>query len=587
MRWWLGLAFAAIAALTALSVAQVFSSRAESALRERGEELAIGQTVSAASAAGQALRRGVLGDAAGVIAERRRFSMWVFSADGTPLTPSSSRGVEFHVVPGAESALRTALEGRRYVSSLHDGKDFVVALRLHAPDGAVVTYTRRPELRAELGIVRDEIVRAALLSVGVGAVVGLLVAALITSRLSRIARAAAAIEAGGFDREVLRPRFNDELGALALSIDRMRVRLRDSFGRVEAERDRLRQLLEGLHEGVVAVDPELRVAFANSAAQPLLDGVVLEEGAPLPEPWEDFPLREFAGSLFDGASTVRQARIVAGERAFAVSGIPARAGATDAILVVADISERERRERAEREFVANAAHELGTPLTAISASLEVLQAGAKEDVGERDRFLALIERQTGRLSRLRRALLALARAQTRQQALQLEPVELRPLLERIAAEAGGSGDAEVAVDVEPGFAVLAHHDLLEQVVANLLENALRHAAAERIVLAGRPAARGFAAVEVRDDGKGIAAAERERLFDRFYRGGDGEGFGLGLAIVREAVRAFGGRIDVRAGAAGGTVVRITLAAAQTADTTRERAAVAGPTEPGKGRRRRL
>jgi signal transduction histidine kinase len=566
MRWWLGLAFAAIAALTALSVAQVFSSRAESALRERGEELAIGQTVSAAAAAGQAARRGTLGDAVTVIAERRRFSLWVFAHDGTLVTPPVSRQIQFEAVPGSEVALRTALAGGRYTSSLHEGKDFVVALRLHGPDGAVVTYTRRPELRAELGIVRDEIVRAALLSVGLAAIVGLLVAALITSRLSRIARAAAAIEAGGFDSEVLRPRFNDELGALAESIDRMRVRLRDSFGRVEAERDRLRQLLEGLHEGVVAVDRELRVAFANSAAQPLLGGEALEEGGPLPEPWEDFPLREFAGALFDGGSTVRQARVLAGERAFAVSGIPARAGAADAILVVADISQRERRERAEREFVANAAHELGTPLTAISTSLEVLQSGAKDDVVERDRFLALIERQTARLSRLRRALLALARAQTRQQALRLEPVELRPLLERIAAEPGSVGEeVEVTVEAEPGFAVLAHRDLLEQVVANLLENALRHAGAQQVVLAGRPAAPGLAAVEVRDDGKGIAAAERERLFDRFYRGGvDGEGFGLGLAIVREAVRAFGGRIEVRPAAGGGTAVRITLARAELA-----------------------
>jgi two-component system, OmpR family, phosphate regulon sensor histidine kinase PhoR len=561
MRWLLGLAFAAIAALTALSVAQVFSARAEAALRDRGEELAIGQSVSAASAASQALRRGVLEDAATVIAERRRFSLWAFSADGAPLTGAMSRGLVLDSVPGGTVALQAALDGRRYVKSLNGGKDFLVALRTHDPEGALVTYTRRPELRAELGIVRAEIVRAALLSVGIGAVVGLLIAALITSRLSRIARAAAAIEAGAFDGEVLQPRFNDELGALARSIDRMRLRLRDSFGRIEGERDRLRQLLEGLHEGVVAVDPELRVAFANSAARPLLGGVELDEGGPLPEPWDDFPLREFAARLFDGGSTVRQARVLAGERAYAVSGIPARTGAADAILVVADISERERRERAEREFVANAAHELGTPLTAISTSLEVLQSGAKNDVAERDRFLALIERQTGRLGRLRRALLALARAQTRQQALQLEPIELRPLFERIAAEAvEAAGDVELAVDAAAGFAVLAHRDLLEQVIVNLVENALRHARPSRVVLAGRPLSAGIAAVEVRDDGRGIAVAERERLFDRFYRG-DGEGFGLGLAIVREAVRAVGGRIEVGPAPAGGTVVRIMLAEA--------------------------
>ena len=112
-----------------------------------------------------------------------------------------------------------------------------------------------------------------------------------------------------------------------------------------------------------------------------------------------------------------QARVTADERTYALIGVPAPARGADAILVLTDISERERRERAEREFVANAAHELGTPLTAIATSLEVLRAGAKDDPAERDRFLELIERQTSRLGRLRRALLTLARAQTRQETI--------------------------------------------------------------------------------------------------------------------------------------------------------------------------
>src|SRR5262249_55045781 len=249
------------------------------------------------------------------------------------------------------------------------------------------------------------------LSVLIGALVGLLVASLIAARLRRIARAAADIEAGAFDTP-LEPSFPDELGALAATIDHMRVRLRRSFGDLEAERDRLRQLLEGLHEGVIALDRELRIVFWNGAARSLFQEYPLESGEPLPDPWRGFPLRTFAGELFDGTA-VLQARVVADEHIFALTGIPARRGTSDAILVLADISERERRERAEREFVTNAAHELGTPLTAIRASLEALQSGAKEDRDERDRFLSLIERQTLRLGRLRRALLALARAQTR------------------------------------------------------------------------------------------------------------------------------------------------------------------------------
>ncbi|MGH2934632.1 MAG: sensor histidine kinase, partial [Gaiellaceae bacterium] len=355
----------------------------------------------------------------------------------------------------------------------------------------------------------------------------------------------------------------DEVGALAETIDHMRERLRDSFGRLGEERDRLRQLLEGLHEGVIAVDADLRITFANPAAHALLTGRRLSVGTPLPDLWPDFPLRSFASRLFEGVGRPVQARVIEEGRTISLVGVPTRPGA-DAILVLADVTERERRERAEREFVANAAHELGTPLTAITTSLEVLRGGAKNDAVERERFLELIERQTSRLSRLRRALLTLARAQTRQEAIQLEPMAARSMLEAVAAELGSGGmDAEIVVDCPPGLLVLAHPELTEQVLFNLVENAYRHGSAHRIELTARELDGNAVTIEVRDDGGGIRAGERDRLFDRFYRGTqNGEGFGLGLAIVREAVRALGGTIELDSPFDGGTVVRVTLARAE-------------------------
>lgn len=563
MRWWLALTFAAIAAVTAFSVAQVFNHRAASALHDHAEELAIGQSVSASRSVAKALRKGILADALPLIAERRRFSIFVFAPDRTPYSARLSRGIPFTTVPEGERALRTGLRGDRFVVTVDGGRSFVIGLSLPRHQGAIVTYAQRPELLSELGIVHDQILNAALLAIAVGGLVGLGVAMLIASRLRRIARAAARIESGAFDEPLSSP-FGDEVGSLAQSIDQMRERLRESFASLESERDRLRQLLEGLHEGVVAVDGELRIAFANPAARRLLTGHALTVGEPLPDLWPDFPLRAFAARLLDDADRAVQARVVEHERVFALVGVPARRGG-DAILVLTDISERERRERAEREFVANAAHELGTPLTAIAASLEVLSGGAKDDPEERDRFLELIERQTSRLSRLRRALLTLARAQTRQESLQLEPVSAAALLESAAAElrAAWSG-AEVRVEAPEGVAVLGQSELVEQVVLNLAENALRHGDATHVVLAARALDGRLAALEVRDDGSGIPAAGRDRLFDRFYRGSpEGEGFGLGLAIVREVVRALGGTVEIDSPTAGGTVVRITLALAAT------------------------
>jgi signal transduction histidine kinase len=134
----------------------------------------------------------------------------------------------------------------------------------------------------------------------------------------------------------------------------------------------------------------------------------------LPEVWLGFPLRRFAAGLFESGERVVEARFVGRgvEQVFEVTGIPA-AGSEAALLVLTDVSERERRLRAEREFVENAAHELRTPLAAITSAIERLQAGAREVPERRDRFLGHIQHESNRLNRLASSLLVLARAQTR------------------------------------------------------------------------------------------------------------------------------------------------------------------------------
>lgn len=565
MRWWLALTFALISALTAVAVAEVFTRRAESAFRGRAQDLAAGTAVGAAEAIRQALGRSEgLQAAVETSARGRRVALYVFDSSGRLLSGPSSHGTPLTAVPEADAALATALDGRRYVRSFNEGRSIVVGLRLRAGDAAaVVALAFRPELKAEVGIVRDEIVEAVLLAIALGAAVGLLVALLIARRLRRIASTAAAIEAGSFET-ALTPRFPDELGELAATVDRMRKRLRQSFESLEAERDRLRRLLERLHEGVVAVDAELNVQFANGVAARMLGGGRLEEGAPLPEPWPNFSVERVASGLFAADASLAEARVSLDERTYAIVGIPPTPGSRTAVLVLSDISERERRERSEREFVANAAHELRTPLTAIASAVEALRAGAEEQPDERDRFLGIIERQTTRLVRLVRALLVLARAQTRQEPLRLEPVELQPLLQDVAASLSPPDEVAVEVTCPPGLAALAQRDLAEQVLANLAANAVKHTTQGRIALCAKPTGDGFLSLEVSDTGSGISPDATEQIFDRFYSGSRGsrEGFGLGLAIVRESVRALGGVIQIDSQPGIGTTARVTLADAE-------------------------
>jgi signal transduction histidine kinase/HAMP domain-containing protein len=563
MRWWLALAFAGVAALTALAVAELFTNRAEDAFRTRARELAVGNSVSAATMVSRT-EPGDLESVAASISQQRRLAVFVLDTTGETLA-AATRGASFDRQPLLRQAGQIALTGQRFVEATNDGQTIVVGLPLRTRAGArvvlagaIVTLTSRPELVDELAIVRDEIVPAALVAALVGAGAGMVIAVLIALRLRRIAAAAAAIESGNFEIE-LQQGFHDEVGALATTVDRMRLRLRASFAELEAERDRLRLLLERLHEGVIALDQALHVQLANGVAD-RMTGQQLQAGDSLPDAWPDFSLRAFAETLFAPEARLTEARFSPDpDTTYTVVGIPSVPVSRIGVLVLTDISERERRERAEREFVANAAHELRTPLTAITGAVEALSLGAKDVPRDRDRFLGVIERQVGRLNRLARALLVLARAQTRQEALKLEPVELRPLLEHVLAGLALE-DAAVELACPLGLSALAQRDLVEQVVSNLVTNAVKHSGDGTISLSVR-ATNDSVTLEVTDTGSGIDPADQARIFDRFYSADrdSGESFGLGLAIVREAVRALGGVVAVESVPRTGTAVRVTLA----------------------------
>jgi two-component system sensor histidine kinase VicK len=561
MRWWLALAFAAIAALTALAVAQVFRSGSESAIRERAAELAAGTAVAGATRiTGEETPRSV-SRAAAEFAAARNTAVFVFDEKGALLTGERSAGVDLADLEELDRLVDTALSGRRVVETRDDGRSVVVALPLRGdPAAALVTASSRPDLEDALGIVRREILPAALWAVSIGAIVGLVIALLITRRLRRIAAAAAVIERGRFDQP-LEPRFPDELGELAGTVDRMRTRLAASFSHLEGERDRLRRLLEQLQEGVVAVGPDLQVEFTNSRAR-LLIGTALRSGQPLPDPWPWVSLADTARSLFAPGAQVTTLRVEPdATHAYLLVGLPPSRGTSTAVLVVTDITERERRERAEREFVTNAAHELRTPLAAIASAVEVLQGGAKHDPGQQDRFLALVERQTARLTALVHALLTLARAQTLAEPVRLEDVPLRPLLRDIAEDARLRG-AEIDVSCPPELSARAHPELLRQAIENLVANALTHGGGAGVELRATETPVDTVRVEVVDQGPGMSNDQAARVFDRFYRtiGASAEGFGLGLAIVREVTNAIDGSLSVESTPGAGATVAIELAA---------------------------
>ena len=311
------------------------------------------------------------------------------------------------------------------------------------------------------------------------------------------------------------------------------------------EQEQLALVLERLPIGVIMFETRRKqVAFANNAARRLLHPARLRRGRELPEPWPHFSLHRYADRLVGPGVAPDQRVDLDDDRVYIVSGITPRR--TDiAVILIEDVSSRERRTRAEREFVANAAHELLTPLTGIVGAAHVLQAGAKDVPEERDRFIAHIATECSRLARLARSLLVLARAQSGEEPPRLEIMPLRPLLNEVIELV----NATVTVRCDRELAVFADFDLLVQALTNLIANAIRHGSGGDIAVEARRIEGNVVEVDIVDsEAAGPDIGEFRRRF-RSAAGRDGGGFGLGLSIAEQSLEVMGGQLLLNRGEA--------------------------------------
>jgi PAS domain S-box-containing protein len=323
--------------------------------------------------------------------------------------------------------------------------------------------------------------------------------------------------------------------------------------------DRVEYFLLRFPYAIVALRPDLRIAFANGRARALLGrdavrtGGAFGEGAarellPLARRLTEVPapLQAIEVQLRDG-------------RSLRVSGLAA-AGDDPAVMLIEDVTVTERTRRQMQEFLRNAAHQLRTPLAGIAAAVETLQAGAKEIPEQRDRFLAHVETHADRLSRLARGLLTLARMETGEP-VTVDFVELGPLLDRLAREIEPPAGVEVVARCPTGLAAIASPDLLHEALASLLDNAVAHTREGEISLTAAQE-NGRVTLSVADSGPGILPEFLDRVFEPFFRLTESrDGYGLGLAIAAQAVRAMRGEIGVSSSLGSGTVFTVTLPSA--------------------------
>lgn len=412
-------------------------------------------------------------------------------------------------------------------------------------------------------------VQRAVAAAGFLAVLAALVAAYFLSRsfarpLVALSNHARQLANGDFTGSV-RPAPVSELRDVAVAFNRLSDELRARLAELGDERDEMQVLIDCMAEGVVALTDDGRLLRTNRTARSMLrlpEQSNANDGLPIGAVVGHRRLREALEDSLRGDVRSREVEL-AGRHLLVSSRALDRGGAVTTLL---DITELRRLEAVRRDFVANASHEIKTPLTSIRGYAEALvEDTPPEEI--RRRFLEAIHTNTIRLQNLVDDLLDLSRLESGGWSASSERVEVaRVARETWALLEEENETREVDFSVDGDAVAVADPSGLAQVFRNLFENAVRHTHPQGTVhVRVRSSPEGVVSVEVSDDGEGIPASVLPRIFERFYRADasrarDAGGTGLGLAIVKHLVGAMGGEVEAESELGRGTTIRFTLRA---------------------------
>ena len=400
-------------------------------------------------------------------------------------------------------------------------------------------------------------------AISIVALLSILVSLFLTRRITRPLKAMVAgaehFAKGDLDGRLALPG-SIELAELASAMNAMALQLHERIQTVNRQHNELNSVLSSMTEGVLAVDAGERVIILNPMAAHLF-GMTQEaaRGRDIREVVRNPQLQACVNRILAGAEAFCEDAVFSNlrDRYLRVSATPLhhdQEGQHGALLVFEDVTELRRLDRIRSDFVANVSHEIRTPITAIKGYAETLTTDPECDAETVQRFLAIIARQADRLSCLVDDILMLAALERPETARDagFEPVLLHEVVESAVQVCQPKATAKqvlIVVSCEPELMVSANAALLEQVVLNLLDNAIKYSNPDSEIQIGVTKEPGRVILHVHDSGAGIDPEHLDRLFERFYRVDRGRsrnlgGTGLGLSIVKHIVTLHHGSVSV-------------------------------------------
>jgi two-component system phosphate regulon sensor histidine kinase PhoR len=458
-------------------------------------------------------------------------------------------------------------ESTRYSTTLEERMTYVAVPVLEDGEvkGVVRISLKTQAVKLLVTMITRRIILFSIVFWLVALIVTLLFSKIFSSSVRQLVDLTKRLAKGDFTKRAT-IRSQDELGELGSGLNDMSRRLQSLFSQLQTQHDELNAIIGSMNEGVLVLDSQLRVILANNSLRQMFGIKGDVEKRSYIEVIRSVDIEKMLREL-PVSGRVEHRRIELDDRIIMGNGVALDGAEEEAgsyVLVFHDITADAQLENIKAEFAANASHELRTPLTAIKGYLETFE---EEDSETQKSFIQIIRRNVDRISNLVSDLMLISRLEAPEPRFSIEKVDLPSIAEdvmKLVERLAQGKDMELKVDIPSGIAINGDSFLLEQMLLNLLDNAVKYTESGAVTLRIRQTGE-CVIVQVLDTGAGMSREHLPRIFERFYRIDKARsrqlgGTGLGLSIVKHIVQLHNGDIQVESHPGSGTVFTVHLPA---------------------------